>query len=55
MTKSIKVYDISGKMLISKQTSSNHLEIDLTSYYSGIYIFKIFTENEILTKKIIKY
>ncbi len=51
----IKVYDISGKKLISEKTSSDYLEVNLTNYCPGIYIVKIFTNTETLTKKIIKY
>ncbi len=49
--KSISVYDVNGKE--SKIESINN-NIDLSAFKSGIYTLKIYTENGISTKKIIK-
>jgi len=48
---SITVYDINGKE--SKIESINN-KIDLSNFKSGIYTLKIYTENGISTKKVIK-
>jgi hypothetical protein len=48
-----EIYDIMGRKCISESASSG--VIDISSLKNGIYIFKIFSNNQILTKKIIKY
>lgn len=46
----VKVYGIDGKLLVE---TTNKI-IDLTSFESGFYVFKIITENQIITKRILK-
>jgi hypothetical protein len=48
---SITVYDINGKESKIEPINNN---IDLSNFQSGIYTLKIYTENGISTKKIIK-
>ena len=49
--KSIMIYDINGK---EYKIESKNNKIDLSTFNSGIYTFRIHTENGISTKKIIK-
>ncbi len=51
----IEITDITGKLVALYQINSLlNYQIDLSAQTNGIYILKIQTENEILTKKIIK-
>lgn len=50
--KSIEIFDINGRLIISKENSNN--SISLGSYPPGIYCIKIKTESGIVINKIIK-
>lgn len=53
----IEVYDISGKLILQKnklEVSNNQTNIDLTNASNGVYFVKISTENNTITKRIIK-
>jgi hypothetical protein len=52
----IYLYDITGKVLYHKYLTdaSNSLSIDLTGYKSGIYMIKVYNNQEIYTGKIVK-
>ncbi len=55
--KSINVYDITGKMIVSKndfKNIQNNYTLDLTNMANGIYFLNFKTENQSITKKIIK-
>jgi hypothetical protein len=55
--KNIEVYDLTGKIVYSKsefQNSSSQLLLDLSSISSGIYFVKIASDNQSITKRIIK-
>jgi hypothetical protein len=44
-----------GKLIYQKDNvSDNRLEIDLSNEESGIYLLKIYAEDDLLTKQIIK-
>lgn len=53
----IEVYDISGKLIVSQskfESFDNTTAIDLSNASDGIYFIKISTENNTITKRIIK-
>ncbi|NHM02781.1 T9SS type A sorting domain-containing protein [Flavobacterium difficile] len=52
----IEIYDISGKLIQIKNQfeASNQTKIDLSAGATGIYFVKISTENNTITKRIIK-
>lgn len=50
---SIEVYDILGKLILSKTNISIQQEIDVSKLQSGNYFIKIEKDNEIATKKFI--
>lgn len=53
----IDVYDISGKLILQKnqlEISNNQTNIDLSNVSDGLYFVKISTENNTITKRIIK-
>lgn len=51
----ISVSDMHGKTLIFRQINNNFIDkIDLSDQKPGIYILRIFTENEVITRKLIK-
>lgn len=55
--KSLEVYDISGKIIVSKNDLKNNqknIVIDLSKAATGIYFLKFSTENQTITKRIIK-
>jgi hypothetical protein len=49
----IEIYDLSGKLLLSKSTE-NIDNLDIHNLSNAIYIVKIYSKGEIVTKKIIK-
>lgn len=50
-----EIYDIQGRLVENTATiEENSLQIDLQSYSSGVYIIKIFSENETTIKKFTK-
>ena len=52
---SIKLIDISGKVILSKKLTQHKFSLDLSSYSDGIYFLEIFQDNERLSyKKIIR-
>ncbi|WP_353151296.1 S8 family peptidase [Chryseobacterium sp.] len=48
------VYDLSGKKLQSGTISNDQENVDLSAYNKGIYIIEIKTNNEVISKKVIK-
>lgn len=52
--RSIQVYDVQGRILISKILSEENASVDLSSYSSGIYYLKINSDNGSKTEKLIK-
>jgi len=53
----IEVYDITGKLILEKnklEVSDNQTNIDLSNASNGVYFVKISTENNTITKRVIK-
>ena len=53
---SVEFYDIQGKLIFSKILDSHNTSnsIDISSFRSGFYLMKIFSETSTIAKKIIK-
>jgi hypothetical protein len=47
----VQVSDIQGKLILGREVNSTETYIDTFNWKSGIYIFKIYTQNAIITKK----
>lgn len=52
--KSIELYDMQGRVLVSKTNDTTQATLDVSSYSNGIYFLKINSENGEQTKKIVK-
>jgi len=50
--KNINVYDMQGKLIITKLNNTQNCTLDLSAYPSGIYLLNIITPLEILHQKI---
>ena len=48
------IYDLSGKKLQSGTINSDQETVDLSAYTKGIYIVEVKTDQEVITKKVIK-
>ncbi|MGE8528638.1 S8 family peptidase [Chryseobacterium rhizosphaerae] len=48
------IYDLSGKKLQSGTINSDKETVDLSAYTKGIYIVEVKTDQEVITKKVIK-
>lgn len=48
----IEIFDTSGKLIITKNGNSS--QIDISNLKKGMYFFKIYSDENVLTKKIIK-
>lgn len=50
----IQVFDVSGSLILQKQISNNSkLELNLTDKPKGVYLVKLISDSDILTKKIL--
>ena len=50
----MQVFDISGKLLVSKNFNNSEDDLDISSYANGIYILSISTNNKRYTQKLVK-
>lgn len=50
----IELYNVLGKIVLSQKITKDKTEIDLSKETNGVYFIKIITENNSVTKKIIK-
>ena len=48
----ISIYDINGKKIISQKIDNNN--IDISSLPTGIYLLKLYNDEQILTTRLIK-
>lgn len=54
MIRSIQVFDIQGRILMTKLLSEENTSVDLSNYGAGIYYLKINTENGSKAEKLVK-
>ncbi|WP_298222581.1 zinc-dependent metalloprotease [Flavobacterium sp.] len=54
LIKEVKVYDIDGKLLLTKEASKTEVDIDFSTYKNGTYLAKLFYEKASASFKIIK-
>ena len=52
--RSIQVYDLQGRIVLTKLLSEENASVDFTTYASGIYYLKIDTEKGSKTEKLVK-
>ena len=50
----IRMYNILGKLIKTNKINSKNNNIDISAFPKGIYLLKINSENQFITKKIIK-
>jgi hypothetical protein len=51
---SIKLFDLSGRLLAAMQVNSQVIDLDMRQYPGGIYFIRAVTANGVVTRKIIK-
>jgi hypothetical protein len=51
---SVKVFNMIGQQLMSKQVNSNTIQVDMSSYANGAYFIQVTTENAMKTVRVIK-
>ncbi len=49
-----EIYDVHGKMFVSKKINSQTTDIDISSIAKGVYILKVYCGNDVAVKKLIK-
>lgn len=50
----VQITDIMGKLILEKQVEeSKEINIDFSAYQSGIYLFKFYIANSLITKKVL--
>ena len=52
--KTIKIYDLYGKIVVSKNTIKDKTSMDLNSLGQGLYLLQISNSDEITTHSIVK-
>lgn len=50
----INIYNVLGKLISISEVTKSKNNIDVTNFAKGIYLLKIATQNQIITKKLIK-
>ena len=50
----VKIHNLAGKLIVEKQIDSDNMQIDITEEPAGIYLIKVHTEGNTLTRKLIK-
>jgi len=50
----IRIFDLTAKEVFSSELNQEHLQFDLESLQSGVYLVSIITENAVTTQKIVK-
>ena len=50
----VNIYNVLGKLVISNTIDTNNNSLDITNLSKGIYLIKVNTENQFITKKLIK-
>jgi endonuclease I len=50
----IKMYNVLGKLIKTNKINLKNNEIDISSFKTGVYLLKINSENQFITRKIIK-
>ena len=50
----LNVYDSQGQLVFENPSISNGEEVNLSDYSPGVYIFRVYTSNQIYTRRIIK-
>jgi len=51
---SVKVFNMVGQQLMSKQVNSNTVQVDMSNYANGAYFIQVTTENAMKTVRVIK-
>jgi chitodextrinase len=51
---SIKIYNVLGKIIVSEDITSTKNKIDISNLSKGVYLVKINSEDQFITKKLIK-
>ena len=50
----LNVYDSQGQLVFENPSISNGEGVNLSDYSPGVYIFRVYTSNQIYTRRIIK-
>ncbi|MDD3333660.1 MAG: YCF48-related protein [Bacteroidales bacterium] len=53
--KIVVLYDVMGKEIMKKQVINNEIELDVKFLHSGLYIIKLYNDNAVINKKIMKF
>lgn len=51
--KLLRIYDHSGKLILEEESVRSSINIDMTVFESGVYLFRIITRKRILERKVI--
>lgn len=51
---SLQLFDVQGRLLVTKTADDMHALLDVSRYANGVYLLKVNSENGSLTKKIVK-
>jgi hypothetical protein len=53
-SKSVEVFDVTGRLILSDKTSSEKFVVNISTYPSGVYYLKVSTSDAVKTIKLIK-
>jgi hypothetical protein len=53
-SKSVEVFDVTGRLILSDKTSSEKFVVNISTYPSGVYYLKVSTSDAVKTVKLIK-
>ena len=49
----VQIFDLTGKLIYSSLPTNNRLDVHTSAFAAGTYIVKVFTENELVTRRLI--
>jgi chitodextrinase len=50
----VNIYNVLGKLIKSEKVNTKNNSIDISNFSKGVYLFKIVSKNQFITKKLIK-
>ena len=50
----VSIYNIQGKLLLQQAIKQTQIEINISSFAKGVYIIKVYNDNNIMVSKFIK-
>ncbi len=54
LMKEVNIFDVYGKLMDTMKVEDSDITLDISAYAGGVYFVRVFTENGVVTKRIVK-